>query len=433
MSKKSIEKFNQLYQYNKNIQFLYKEILQIIMTLLYKLNQIKCKEKMNFLTKFLFLNKEKLISFDLQSEILSHMYINKDNKIYFEHNYLLPSSINSINEPCLYGKSDIANKSPNNAVFLNTNSILLNIMGGLFSNKPGPLLNQLKFFSTALSHIYLLNDNIIENFYKKLNEHKKQKDLFSKETTPFILQIFINLISLLKSGQNNTLNTSQMNIKQEKVNIFFLQKDEQSLIIIKKYFKIITSFLTDSYEMLLTSKKEKHNNSLITNLPLFFGSISYYLNSLLIDKKTNYSLSILEVKNNNNNEQLKSYVENYITLLLSYYIDITEVNLTLPLLYSLFMSKEFIVAFTNSEIKNFFWLCFAIRWPKYSTKIISKFIVYSSFKFNLQNLVSNLSFKIFEPNDQIKVNYLSECLLLLLYIKYLKKAIVLTNIVECLF
>ena len=28
----------------------------------------------------------------------------------------------------------------------------------------------------------------------------------------------------------------------------------------KKYFKIITSFLTDSYEMLLTSKKEKHNN-----------------------------------------------------------------------------------------------------------------------------------------------------------------------------
>ena len=116
-------------------------------------------------------------SSDLQNDILSYMYINKDNKIYFEHNYLHSSGINSINEPCLYGKSDIANKSPNNAVFLNTNSILLNIMGGLFSNKPGPLLNQLKFFSTALSHIYLLNDNIIENFFKKLNEHKKQKDL----------------------------------------------------------------------------------------------------------------------------------------------------------------------------------------------------------------------------------------------------------------
>lgn len=385
--------------------------LKIIKNLLIKLNDFEHVDKMKYLINILFHNHDipnKDVDFSwMTSEILQYMYLDINNKIYFDY-----CKTNShMKNQCLYGNSTLANKPPENAVILNTNHILISLIRGIPVKKYK--LQKLKFLSKSLRRVYLVNENAITEYFNIINRRDIFKGLIKKEgVAQVIMEIFETLTIFIKIEGTLCISSKSLNEIEKKATGIYFSKSKDKTTLKMKYFNLIKKFILDICN---DQNKQINQESLLVpsyvedSIPYFFGTMAYYFNTLLIDKKINYNIcrNTLQCKQGST---IQTDLEEYIDFLCLFYLSNIKVDLTLPVLYILFIIKELIVAFNYEDIFKCFWLCFLIRWPKYGNNTLKLWKIRYASKFSKEIMVNNIQTKQIDNKDIPLIHYLSEYL-----------------------
>ena len=131
------------------------------------------------------------------------------------------------------------------------------------------------------------------------------------------MEIFETLTIYIKIEGTLCISSKSLNEIEKKATGIYFSKSKDKTTLKMKYFNLIKKFILDICN---NQNKQVNQESLLVpsyvedSIPYFFGTMAYYFNTLLIDKKINYNIcrNTLQCKKGST---IKTDLEEYIDFL----------------------------------------------------------------------------------------------------------------------